>query len=515
MENKAKNREIEELLRENERLKKEHKKFISDHNKLQAKYESLKFSYKSLQRLLFGIKTERFVSENNPLQGKLPFESELEETKDKQEKETVTYQRKKKTSNHKGRLAFPSHLEVREEIIEPKEDVSDMVKIGEEVTEKLEHTPASLFIQRIIRPKYALKKDVQLENQERDLEKKTILIGELPSFAIPKGSIGNGLLSQIMVDKFVDHLPYYRQIARFKREKVEINASTINNWQKQTAFLLEPLYDAMKTKILSQGYIQADESPISVMDSRKKKKTHTGYHWVYYTPLEKMVLFDYQESRGKEAPHLMLKNFKGYLQTDGYKVYDEFHKKEGITLCGCMAHARRYFEKALDNDKTRSEYVLLEIQKLYQIERKLKEEKADYQTKYNYRLEQARPVLEDLVKWLFKQQEVVLPKSPIGKAIQYTLSRWEYLTAYLFDGALEIDNNLVENTIRTLAIGRKNYLFAGSHDGAKIAAMFYSFFGTCKKHGVNPYEWLKFVLDNINDYKISELENLFPQNVKF
>lgn len=177
-----------------------------------------------------------------------------------------------------------------------------------------------------------------------------------------------------------------------------------------------------------------------------------------------------------------------------------------------MAHARRYFDKALDNDKPRAEHVLSEIQKLYAIERNCKG--MDSPSRHTYRLDHAQPILEELVKWLVREQVNTLPKSPIGKAITYTINRWEYLRAYLYDGELEIDNNLIENSIRTLAIGRKNYLFAGSHNGAKSAAMFYSFFGTCKKHGVNPYEWLKKVLDIIPDYKVNKLQDLLPKNLK-
>lgn len=484
-----------------------YKKLQISKDELQTSKDHLQFQYDQLRRLVFGTKRERFVTENNPHQLSLPFDEAQKEDAGSV-KENIAYEREKpaKKNNHPGRNELPKHLPVEEQMIEPTVDTSSMIKIGEEVSEHLELIPAKMYIQRIIRPKYAEKK----ENQS--LEQSPVVIAELPSRAIEKSMAGNSLLATIFVEKFVDHLPFYRQIQRFKREKIDIKSSTIDSWQNKITTLLEPLYECLRDKIINQGYIQADESPIKVMDERKKNKTSTGYHWVYYSPLEKMVLFDYRPTRGREGPEELLKNFKGYLQTDGYKVYDEFNTRENITLIGCMAHARRYFDKALDNDKSRAEYALTEIQKLYAIERKCKEMTND--ERHTYRLDHAQPILEEFVKWLVREQTNTLPKSPIGKAIAYTIGRWEYLRAYLYDGALEIDNNLIENSIRTLAIGRKNYLFAGSHNGAKSAAMFYSFFGTCKKHNVNPYLWLKKVLDVIPDYKVNRLEELLPQNIK-
>lgn len=482
-------------------------KVEAEKNQQTQKAEHFKFLYDQLRRLVFGTKRERFIKENNPHQQILPFE-ETPSTDTQKVKEKISYEREKsaKRENHPGRNALPSHLPVEETIIEPAVNTAEMVCIGKEVSERLEHIPAKLFIQRIIRPKYALKAAEQSE------EKQNIVIGEMPSFAIDKAIAGNGLLASIFVDKFVDHLPFYRQVERFKREGVEINSSTIDGWQTQLTALLAPLYECLKNKILQQGYVQADESPVQVMDQRKDKKTSTGYHWVYYSPIERMVLFDFRPTRGREGPEELLKNFKGYLQTDGYPIYDEFNNRKEITLVGCMAHARRYFDKALDNDKVRAEHVLSEMQKLYIIERTAKEYAPEQ--RHAYRLDHAQPIMEELIKWLCREQQMVLPKSPIGKAISYTINRWEYIRAYLYDGALQIDNNLIENSIRTLAIGRKNYLFAGSHNGGKSAAMFYSFFGTCKKHNINPYLWLKKVLDVIPDYHANKLQDLLPQNLK-
>ncbi len=411
-------------------------------------------------------------------------------------------------------LICNDHLPVEQTIIEPADKTSEMVRMGEEITDQLELIPGRLFIKRIIRPKYVLSKKDQDNQIENTGESSSIFIADLPSFPIPKCMVETGLLSQIFIDKFIDHLPFYRQIQRYKREDVELKASTIDGWQTQVTTLLEPLYACLKNKVLSQGYIQVDESPVKVLDRNKKGKTHLGYHWVYHSPLEKTLIYDYRPSRKREAPVEMLANFKGYLQCDGYVAYKEFKHKEGVTLVGCMAHARRYFEKALDNNKSKAEHVMLEIQKLYKIERIAKQEKYAHKKRYELRLEKSQPILAELVKWLIRERAEALPKSEIGKAINYMLNQWEEIIAFLHDGGIEIDNNQIESSIRPLALGRKNYLFAGSHNGAKRAAMFYSFFGTCKKHEVNPSDWLKYVLDNIADTKMSKLENLLPQNFK-
>jgi transposase len=475
--------------------------------KQESLINEMQFQIDQFKRLLFGAKRERFVQDHDENQMTLPFEVEQEEAPEK-EQEVITYVREKtKRKNHPGRLALPAHLPVEEIVIEPEEDTSEMECIGKEVTDLLELVPAKLFIKRYIRPKYIKPTDESALNHEG-------VIAELPVFPIEKGIAGPGLLAQIMVDKFVDHLPIYRQIERFKREEIRIPSSTINGWQESICNLLEPLYDTFKHRVLSQGYLQVDETPIQVLDKAKKGKTHRGYHWVYYSPLEKTVFFDYNNGRSREGPSKLLKDFKGYLQTDGYKVYDTFGAKSTITQLNCMAHARRGFEKALDYDKPKAEYAMAMFQKLYAIEQQAREENLSPQQRYELRLEKALPILNELSKWIVETYKEVLPKSALGKATAYCIPRWDNLIAYLHDGSLEIDNNLAENAIRPIALGRKNYLFAGSTRGAERAAMFYSFFGTCKKNGVNPFEWLKKVLEVIPTYKVNKLQELLPQNLE-
>jgi transposase len=250
------------------------------------------------------------------------------------------------------------------------------------------------------------------------------------------------------------------------------------------------------------------------LDKDKKDSTHRGYYWVYQNSIDKIVFFDYQEGRGREGPTEILKNFTGYLQTDGYVAYDVFDKKDNITQIHCMAHARRMFNDALDNDEVRASHAMGEIQKLYTIERICKEQQLNFAEIKEVRQRKAVLILRNLGLWLQQQHVQVLPQSLIGKAIAYSLQRWERLSRYTDDGRLNIDNNPVENSIRPVALGRKNYLFAGSHEAAKRSGMLYSLLGTCKMHGIEPYSWLKDVLQTIADHPINKISELFPHRWK-
>ncbi len=459
----------------------------------------------NLQRMLFGSKKERFETSEGPMLALLfPELASKEEQQDQTPvKEKITYEREK-PSKHAGRNKLPENLPVVEEIIEPEDLSEDMVKMGEEITEILEYTPAQFFKRRIIRPKY-----INKNTQE-------IKIAQLPSRPIEKCLAGNSVLTQILVSKYVDHLPLYRQQQIFKRADIEIAPSTIDSWVAQSGNLLEILYDRMVLMTKGQKYLQADETTLKVLDANKtsaelgrsKGKTHLGFLWAYHAPLAKLCVFDYQKGRSAEAARNILADYQGTLQTDGYKVYEQFCLSKKVTHLACWAHARRYFEKALDVDKLRATHVLTEIQKLYAIERQAKEFTA--QQRHEIRLEKALPIINELGQWMHRERNNVLPKSPIGKAIEYCTKLWSSLMNYLENGAYHIDNNLIENNIRPVALGRKNYLFAGSHQGAQRTAMFYTFFACCKLNNVNPEKWLNKVLDIIADYPVNKLQDLFP-----
>jgi transposase len=456
-----------------------------------------------LKRMIFGSKSERHIPSdpNQPTLFDLPASEEPQV-----QKEQISYTRDKaKTKSKAVRLELPAHLPRKTEVIEPKNLPEDARKLNEKITEVLEYEPGTIYVRQIIRPYYV---------GESNDEKTNIIIAELPSRALPKSNAGEGLLAHLIISKYVDHLPFYRQVQMFKRQDVELAESTINGWFTASVQLLEPLYEVLRQKVLKTDYLMADETPIPVQTKDKPGATHKGYHWVYYNPLSKTVLFDYQKSRGREGPDDLLKNFTGYLQTDGYKSYNNLSNKAHITQLACWAHARRYFEKALDNDKKRSEQALGLIRELYAIERMAKEQNLQADQIRDLRQSKSKPVLEELEQWLKSEITEVLPKSAIGTAIAYTFKLWPRLTRYIEDGRLNIDNNLTENSIRPVALGRKNYLFAGSHDAAQRAAMIYSFFATCKINKIEPFNWLKDTLTKIADHPANRLEELLPGGIK-
>lgn len=464
-----------------------------------------------LKRQLFGRKSERFVG-MDPAQLTLEFEGMVEEMR-KQETELISYTRKKTGGEEKqghSRMPIPAHLRREEIIIEPDEVPEGSKKIGEEITEVMEYKKAEIYVKKYIRSKYALPEDEGLSGQAR------IIIGQLPSLPIPKGNAGPSLLSHVLIGKYVDHLPLYRQQKQIKRLGVEISEKTICGWVTASCDLLTPLYEKLMQNVQQSGYIQADETPIKVLDKNKKSDTHKGYYWVYHSPVSNTVCFQYRKGRGREGPKEFLKDFRGAIQADGWQVYDNFEKREGIMLLGCLAHVRRKFEEAKDNDTARAVHVLSEIQKLYAIERKARSEDLGFDEREELRNKESKPILHDLKAWLLdnapETNSKVLPKSRIGKAISYALGIWHRIERYLEDGRYEIDNNWVENAIRPVALGRKNYLFAGSHEAAQRAAMIYSLLATCKKHDLEPSIWLTDVLTKIQDQPISKIHELLPEN---
>jgi transposase len=470
--------------------------------------EWLRHQLAQLKRMQFGSKRERFVADKNQTSIEFNEYANQEEKQDQTPvKETVTYERAKAERKHNGRNRLPENLPVVEHVIEPEQDLTGMQKIGEERTEILEYAPEKFFKLVLIRPKYA-KVGVQSVTEAE----KNIVIAELPSRPIEKCLAGNRLLAAVLVQKYIDHLPLYRQQQIFARAGIEIAPSTMDGWVAQLGDLLELLYDKLVREIKAQNYLQADETTINVLDRNKKNDTHLGYFWVYHAPLARLVAFDYHKGRGTDAPRAFLKDYAGTLQTDGYAVYRHYYNNDKVLHLACWAHVRRKFEKALDSNKSLAEHALLQIQKLYAIEREIKE--LDPGQKKNIRLDKALPIINELGKWNTVQRQLVLPKSPIGLAIEYASSLWDSLSNYLHDGNLQIDNNLIENTIRPVALGRKNYLFAGSHQGAKRSAMFYSFFACCKLNNMNPQLWLEYVLSNIADCKANQLHMLLPNNIK-
>lgn len=464
-----------------------------------AQIALLKHELAELKRLIYGSKSERFVPAD-PRQGIL-FDLPQHQAAE-QPVEQINYTRNKNQQKKQAlRLELPAHLPRVEEIVEPENLPVDAKKIGEAITEVLDYEPANVHVRRIIRPKY-----IVASNDEQT----QIVIADLPTMPIPKGNAGPGILAQILISKFVDHLPFYRQVQMFKRQDLAIAESTLGGWFNASCRLLEPLYDTLKRQILSADYLLGDETPIAVLTKDKPGSTHKGYHWVYQDPINKLVLFDYQPGRGREGPDGLLKDFQGYLQTDGYTAYDNLKNKDKIIQLACMAHARRKFEHARDNYPQRAEKALLMFGKLYDVEREARENNLQSEEIRLLREEKSVPVLQEMECWLKEEIIGVLPASAIGKAFAYTLKLWPRLARYVQDGRLQIDNNMVENSIRPVALGRKNYLFAGSHDAARQAAMLYSLLATCKINNVEPFGWLKQTLQVIPDHPANKLHKLLP-----
>lgn len=491
---------------------------------LQQKYELLEYELAQLKRMIFGTKSERFVP-TEPLPGQLQLDLGMEPAAASEEakKEVISFERKKKKPikiDLHGRTPLPASLPRLDIILKPAEDTTGMKHIGDEVTEELDYKPGSFFVRRFIRPKYARPEALEQPGAasaeagtgwaEAELPASAIVIAPMPARPIEKGIPGPALLAYLVVSKTVDHLPLYRLMKMFERQALKINDSTLGGWFKAACNLLLLLYEAQKRLMLANLYLQVDETTIKVLESEQKGKTHRGYMWVYYAPVERMALFDYRNGRGRAGPDQLLANFQGTIQSDGYVVYEMFEHRKGIALGSCMAHARRKFDEALKNDQPRASHVLALMQALYAVERQAREKNMDHAARLSLRKEQARPIFDELGQYLIAQRPEVPPKTPIGVAINYSLNRWKKLEQYLLNGALEIDNNLVENTIRPIALGRKNYLFAGNDDAAQRLAMLYTFMASCKVNGINPEEWLRDVFIRLPEHPVNRVEELLP-----
>lgn len=500
----------EELYTENKSLKKQVRS-------LQQDVEGKDFIIEKLSKMLFGAKSERFIPAT-PAQQLDLFGQDLTQTPPA-EKEDITYTREKPTkkTTSKARRPLPSHLPRIVIAIEPEQDTTGLVRIDDEVTEILDIIPPVFQVIEIRRRVYA---NPAAKSQQVD---QAILIAPLPDRVINKGIPSTRLIAYLLISKFVNHLPYYRQIEMFKRVDVQISASTINGWIAKTCELIKPLYDAFCKHQFSKSYLQADETILKILKVKKtgqqkgkKGKAHTGYYWVYYDPIDNHAVYLFEPGRGRVYPADHLKEFSGKLQTDGLKVYTAFDDLAHITLFACLAHIRRKFVDAKNNDPIRAEKVLLYIQGLYAVEDKARKENYTPAQRLALRQEKAAPIMKQLKIYLEEQysSKEVLPKSAMGQAIAYALGRWKYMERYLENGEVEIDNNLVENSIRPVALGRKNYLFAGSEQGAKWGAMIYTLLSSAIRNGHEPLAYLTDVLRRLPTTKTSQLSGLFPANWK-
>lgn len=465
----------------------------------------LTFELDKFRQYLFGRKNEKLSVRETDLSQMNLFELGTTPTQQEdlsgQAASVAEKKIPKKRAKGTGRMTLPENLRRETILIEPAEDVSDCTVIGEEVTEVLDLIPAEFYVKRYVRRKYARPNGAG------------IVIGQLPERAIEKGIPSDRVIAQMTLDKYVYGMPLHRQIDKYRRLGVNIPASTASDWMLKGWKHLAPLWELLKLMVLNQKYLQVDESPIKVQDRHHKNNITNGYMWVYNAPVENLILFDYRKGRDQSGPKEMLEAFTGIIQADGYTVYETLYGNHpGIILVYCMAHARRKFVEALKYDKAKATQVLELMGQLYILEQQMRDEALTWGQRTLRRQQKAVPVLEEINKWLEGHVKTVLPKSPLGQAIAYTLPRWKGLSAYAQHGQIEIDNNLVENAIRPLAIGRKNYLFAGSHEAAEMTAAMYSFMATCKNNGLNELEWLTDVLARTQSINHKNLYQLLPNN---
>lgn len=352
--------------------------------------------------------------------------------------------------------------------------------IGEEVSEQLDYHPASFFVNRFVRKKYLCRKC------------ETHAAPEMPPQPIDKGIPGPGLLAHIITSKYADHLPLHRQEGMIARHGVELSRSTLGSWMAQAALILTPLYQRMHQRILLSQVIHVDSTGVPVLEP-KQSHAHRGHLWTYIGDTKNpFAVFDYTHTNSRDGPERMLQGFEGFLQADALNVYDQLYASGTLHEVACWAHARRYFFDAQKVDSVNAKEALRRIGELYRIEDDLS--KKSFEERRIIRQERSVPLLNSFYDWLESIRPGVLPKSPLRQAVEYAFTHREALMRYTTEGFLKIDNNLAERTLRAVAIGRKNWTFAGSESGAKTAAVLYSFTSSCKHLGADPFAYLRDLL---------------------
>lgn len=460
-----------------------------------------------LARKMFGKSSEKL----HPQQLSLLFETALEqESAAHAEDARETALGEETPATPKPKRVRPSQkpahkdLPVREVRIDPPSEQlrcgcgHHKTRIGEESSEVVDYVPASCHVVRTVRGKYAC-----------PACQDGVVIAPLPPQAIEKSVAGPGLIAHIATSKFADHLPLYRLEGILARNGVDLSRSTMGDLLAATADRLEPIALAILRSVLAGRVVHTDDTPVTYLN--KEKGSSTGYVWTYVGEKGE-VAYEFTAGRGRDGPAQALRNYKGYLQADALAVYDAIYAASEIIEVACWAHTRRYFFEAEASDKKRSDEALALIGRLYAIEaraRGLSEPERKL-----LRLEHAKPVLGEFLRWMDAVEPTVLPKGPIGKAIAYARKNWTALNRYLDEGYLDIDNNAAERALRCVAVGRKNWLFAGSADAGRRAAVLMSLVNSCKLAGVDPQAYLKDVLLAVASVPMNQVERLTPRGWK-
>jgi transposase len=404
-----------------------------------------------------------------------------------------------------GRKPLPKSLERRRVVFDLEESQQQcqhchtpMQKIGEDVSERLEFIPASLQIIEEVRPKYACAKGCG------------VLAAPKPAAPIEKGLPGPGLLAHVTVSKYGDHLPLNRMESIFQRHGVELSRKTMCDWMAACAELVSPVWERMKEIVLTSKAVQTDDTPVPVRD-RNLTRTRTGRIWTYVGDRNgPYIVYDYTGNRSREGPEEFLRGYSGFLQADAYAAYDAMftNPRRSLTEIACWAHSRRYFFEAQTSDLCRATVMLAYIQLLYEVEREARNATAEQRREL--RQAKSRPILQDIKNYLQTEKPKVLPKSPMSVAIDYTLSNWEALLRYTEDGDLEIDNNRAERSLRSIVVGRRNWLFYGSDKGGRTGAVLSTLIASCKRLGIEPFAYLRDLFTRISTHPNHQLDELLP-----
>lgn len=475
------------------------KKLTEQINLQEARIKELTAQVAWLNRQLFGRKSEKLnvIDPNWPdlFAGMYPEDAQQTAEARDEAVEKITKTKVDRKREKKNRVMMEDLPVLEQLILKPDNlDTEKYRKIGEEVTRIVEHKPGQLYIKEIIREKWGLKDNTAIAPEG----KSGVLIAPMPLLPIYKGIAGSSLLAEILLQKYEYHMPFYRQIKQYRHLGMKgLTESTVDGWFKQTMELLRPLYGALKAEVMKTEYAQADETTTPVIN-KESHKASKEYLWMVRAVMERLVLFHYDKgSRAGAVIESLAKeyNFKGYLQCDGFAGYETaFKTNPDVRLVNCMVHIRRHFEQALDENRPMAEHALQEIQHLYKIEHMCDDANLSAEERKAKRQELARPIMEAMKLWMETEGLKYSPSSQIGKAITYAYTRWDNMMRYLEDGRLLPDNNLAENEIRPITLGRKNYLFCGNHEAAQNMAVVCSLLATCRNHDVNPRDYLNDVI---------------------
>ena len=501
------------------------KKLQEEKMALEANKQKLEQFIEYLRAQLFGKKSEKLLPNNpNDLEPTLfdelvsPEEKEQLDKQYKKEQEelfkTITYT--KKVKPNRELVLDTTNLRVEEEILTPDKinetNISDYTELSPKITSKLCYKPAEVYIKRIIRRQFVLKSKHQQESPDRT----PFIISPLPESPIHKCMADTSVLTDIFIDKYVYHLPFYRVIQKYKELGVKLNDSTIYDWFAATCTRLKPIYDCLYEHILSQKYIQIDESTLPVVDNEKHRAVK-GYIWVIRSVSDGASYFYYKDgSRSYNTALSLLYRYNGTIQCDGYEVYNKLENKRGFTVLECWAHTRRYFFRAKNSSPELAEKGMDYISKLYAIESQADNICQTPNERKNLRQEKSYPIIKEFEEWIKTNLLIVRKGTPIEKALSYAYTYLPRLSRYVLNGTYLPDNNLIENAIRPLAVGRKGYLFCDNHISATRAALAYSLISSCKAAGVEPREWLSDVLNKSYHYEINKKDftELLPHNWK-